>query len=142
MPEWEGLPVRPLPDAATAVNLLPEWPPADSEYISLLRQYDLRPSELDALRRRETLSFEPDASDAVAAYRLTIQGENLSKPHVTALERADSAAVALKLNDTVVAILLYTPSKRNRHTILLVHVHASHDGGATRLVSSELYRTR
>lgn len=50
----------PIVDAATAVSAI-LWPPSDETYLDLLRKYDLRPSELDALRPQARIGPEYQA---------------------------------------------------------------------------------
>ena len=128
--------------AAAAVNAIPNWPPADKIYLSLLLTYNMRPTDLQALRGQEATEII-EQTDARALkvdtlhYKQTV-GEELKKAHSDALENPrQNAALILKIGGRICGILLYTPHSRGRHAIVMIHVHMTcrRRGYALRLIT-------
>lgn len=164
-PDNDRAPTGDSPDvagcsAATAVNAIPHWPPADKIYLDLLLTYNLRPTDLQALRRRETIEIieQTDAhalkvdtlhyrqtlceelkkarSDALQNPGQQTACEELKKAHSDALENpGQNAALILKIGGRIRGILLYTPHSR-RCAIVMIHVHMTcrRCGHALRLI--------
>lgn len=141
-------------DAASAVAAMTTWPPTDEVYLRLLRMYDLRPSQLDALGTSRTHRTGPDIADdtqivhiaerdavckAARAYQANAVFEK--KHHADALTHPVEAAALLMVvpvaaqppYTTARAILLYTRSRRGAVEVVHTRTEWTRRGYALRL---------